>query len=138
MGGVRIGLQKFSMANVNDVGRPSAKANGLWVQMIDAEIKRVLEDLEDRPSLADKRKVSVQLVFEPVTDDRGVLEDIEVYLTADSSIPKQQSRPYSFKPAAGAAEMLFSPAHSEGAVMFEGSSADVTHGDGSDGDEGGS
>jgi hypothetical protein len=133
MSGVRTGLQSFSMANLNEVGRPNPAVNGLWVQMIDAEIKRVLADIEDRPALEAKRKVKVVLEFVAVTGDTGTLDDIEVALIADSSVPAQQSRPFAFKPAAGAAEMLFSPAHAEGAALYEGTPADTTRGDGQEG-----
>ena len=64
-------------------------------------LSRVVEDLRDRPGLKASRKVTLELVLSPISDDRSELYEVEVDATVRENVPRAQSRSYSMKPHRG-------------------------------------
>jgi hypothetical protein len=84
---------KLTLENLKelDMGVPS--------EMFDMELKRVLRDMEDRPTDNTPRRVSIHFVLKPEMDSRGRnLEQVAMQVKVDSSVPKQQTRVYRMAP----------------------------------------
>lgn len=60
------------------------------------ELKRVVMDCEDRPGDLKPRKVTIELVIEPYSDQSGVCENVWGRINVGSSVPKRKTKPISF------------------------------------------
>lgn len=67
--------------------------DGKVEQMIDFEIKRVVQDMADRPHDDRERKVTVELRFKPVSGPAG-LEKVAFAVEATSKVPKSSTETY--------------------------------------------
>lgn len=62
----------------------------------DLELKRIVQDCEDRPGDDKPRKVTIELTIEPVKDESGFCEQVWGRVHVSSSVPKRKTKPISF------------------------------------------
>ena len=60
------------------------------------QIKRVVNDMADRPRDEKERKVTLEFKAVPVMDDQGFLDEVKGKFHVTSSVPKLRSKEYSF------------------------------------------
>lgn len=60
-----------------------------------AELKRVLEDIHDRPNLKAPREITIKLKVKPTADSTGAMVDVRSEIAISCSIPKVTTREYS-------------------------------------------
>lgn len=73
-----------------------------------AELKRVIDDLADRPGDKTNRSVTLQIKLAPERNDAGVCTGANVEFMVNSSVPKKRTRQYSMR-VHPRGELLFNP-----------------------------
>lgn len=63
-------------------------------EAVDLELNRARLDCEDRPGLKQARKVTLTVILEPESDERGKIADVQVSFDIQARFPKRASRPY--------------------------------------------
>lgn len=63
----------------------------------DAELKKVLEDLQDRPGMKQPRKVTMTLDIKPEVDEQGELYNVVVQFHVTHKIPSRRTQQYSMQ-----------------------------------------
>jgi ribosomal protein L30/L7E len=81
-------IHAFTLENLEslDLGKASVAFN--------AHVKRVAMDCLDRPGDANPRKVSMEVVVKPVTNDDGSCERVKLQIQVTSKIPSHRTRVY--------------------------------------------
>lgn len=81
-------LHSFTLENLEnlDLGKASAAFN--------MQIRRVAADCLDRPGDANARKVTLEVVAKPVTNDDGSCERVKLQIQVTSKIPSYRTRVY--------------------------------------------
>jgi hypothetical protein len=72
---------------------------GSLARLVDMEIRRALLDLQDRPTLAKTRSVSITLEFKP-EESEGDLDGITTSAKVKCSIPDKETRTNVLQPTA--------------------------------------
>lgn len=60
------------------------------------ELRRVVADMEDRPTDDKERQVVLTAKFEPISDDSGHLDEVRGKFHVTSKVPNRRSKAYSF------------------------------------------
>ena len=83
-----MGLQAFTLENLEnlDLGKASVAFN--------RQIRRIAEDCLDRPGDVNPRKVTLEIVAKPVTNDDGSCERVKLQIQVASKIPSYRTRVY--------------------------------------------
>lgn len=76
---------------------------------IKRELRRIADDLNDRPGDRSARKLTVEVTFRPATEESGVCETTDVSFKVVSKVPPRTSRDYNME-VRGNGEMIFNPA----------------------------
>ncbi|WP_437224941.1 hypothetical protein SH661x_000390 [Planctomicrobium sp. SH661] len=79
--------------------------------MFDQALRRILNDLDDRPALKKARKLTLEMTFEPRCSDRD-LDTIVAKVRIKDNIPNKEAR-----------ECVLVPAMQRGFIQFDPSSA---------------
>lgn len=66
--------------------------DGIFAAVFDTAIKRIGEDMNDRPGLDAGRDLNVKFSFKPVVDDRGFITSLDVRYVITESVPSRKSR----------------------------------------------
>lgn len=74
----------------------------------DQEVKRVVEDINDRPSLNKPRTITLTLEISPLADDGGNIDAAVVQWHLKHSIPPRKTSPYQMLPTR-AGQLFFEP-----------------------------
>lgn len=84
-------IQQLNLATLKDEldgGRVGAA--------FDHELRRCVEDCQDRPGDTKPRKVTLELTIEPVKSDSNFCEEVWGKIRISSTVPKRQTKPISF------------------------------------------
>lgn len=81
-------LQAFTLENLEnlDLGKASVAFN--------QQIRRIAADCLDRPGDGNARKVQLEVVAKPVTNDDGSCERVKLQIQVTSKIPSYRTRVY--------------------------------------------
>ncbi len=61
---------------------------------IDRGIERIMADLHDRPTVDKSRTITLTIAFVPRADDRGRLDDVDVYCDIKERAPARETKTY--------------------------------------------
>ncbi|GMV26949.1 MAG: hypothetical protein AMXMBFR58_29800 [Phycisphaerae bacterium] len=81
---------------------------------INREIRKIVEDLNDRPGDKASRRLSVEVTFKPATSEDGLCETCDVSFKVTSKLPPRTTREYNMQ------------VHPKGRVSFNPASLDDT------------
>lgn len=82
-------LTQLSLSTLKDLD------GGKATLAVDLALRQVALDLSDRPGDPSGRKVKIEFVISPVTDETGVCGSAEVSISVDPVLPKRKTRKYS-------------------------------------------
>lgn len=85
-----MGLEEFTLGSIKDLG--GGKAALAFAQ----HVRRAALDCKDRPGDGAARKVTLELVLSPILQPDGDCDEVSAQLKVSSTVPKQQTKPYSF------------------------------------------
>jgi len=88
-------LQKFDLKTVVDMD------NGRIREAIEQAIRRCELDCKDRPNLEGKRTVTLKINLEPVPDEEGNLDSVNVGFSIGDALPRRASKKYNMKAGRG-------------------------------------
>lgn len=94
-------LKQFTFASLGDLD------NGRVAAALNEELRKVAEDISDRPANKTARKVTMEMSFSP-SGDAGTVEAVAVDVKCKSSVPSQQTRTYTMK-MHGGNRLMFNP-----------------------------
>jgi len=72
------------------------------------ELRRIVQDMQDRPGVDAARKLTIELAFKPEAAT-GSMDSVSLRCKIKSSMPPVESRSYSLEPH-GSGALLFNPA----------------------------
>ena len=61
-----------------------------------AELRRIIADLEDRPADTKPRKLSLEFKLTPVQDESGNLDEVKGRFDIKAAVPNRRTKEYSF------------------------------------------
>lgn len=67
---------------------------GVIAIAVDSELKRVIADCRDREGESKPRKITLELLISPLTDQCGHADDVETQFTIKSSVPSRRTKAY--------------------------------------------
>lgn len=72
--------------------------NGQMQKLLDLHLFRASQDCQNRPSLPDKRVITLSLTLVPVVDSMGDCSRVDVVIGAKTKLPDYRSAPYQMQP----------------------------------------
>ncbi len=119
-----MGLQNFNLESLSTID------GGRIKEAFEQLVKRCEGDCKDRPALTTARTIGLVVKFEPVPNDFGDLDSVNVTFDIKESLPKRSSKPYNMRAVPGG--LLFNEMSPEdvdqGTLEFEnGPKAEATN-----------
>lgn len=86
-------LQKFGLKEAGEMD------DGKIGVAFEHAMHRIRRDCEDRPNVADVRKITFTVMFRPVAADNGKLESVDVSMDLRDNLPKRKTATYNMQAA---------------------------------------
>lgn len=91
-------LKPLSYDTLGQIGAEHDNAPGLLAAAVEQELKRIAQDLHNRPALDKDRLLKIEVRLRPVPTDGGALDDATMKFSVSSVMPKRESRKYVVMP----------------------------------------
>jgi hypothetical protein len=84
-------LEKFTLATLAEMD------SGRIRVAFEQALKRLEDDLKDRPAVESARKITLLVSLVPVVGDEGDLDSVDVDFKITDSVPKRESKTYNMQ-----------------------------------------